>query len=617
MRLDRRQVGSFGAYAAAASLSIVAAIWVLHLWRANLRVPFDYDDDALLFGFIVRTVVDRGWLWTNPMGGAPAGFDLHDYPVSAHDTTHLAIVRMMALGTHDWGLVFNLYFLLGFPLIAIAALAVFRRFGVGTVPAVAVSVLYAFLPSRLLVGEIHLFLDVFFQVPIAVLLMLRVCAPDPPLVAPAAPGARWPRLDLRSGRTWAALGGAALVSATSSYYAFFAICLLVGIGVWAAVERRSWRNFAAGLALAGVVAAGLFLQGLPTIVYQAGHGPNPQVGKRFAWEAEVYGLKLAPLLLPVTGHRVPPLARVKSEYDAAAPLNSETGVTSLGVVAAVGFLSLLGVALAGRRAPGVPAPAPSVDRSAALPPEAPLRPLAVLTVLAILLGTIGGFGSLFALLVSPQIRAYCRLNVFIGFFALFAVALLLERVRRRRPRVAAIATLAAFAIGLLDQTSSLAVRDYAGVERVFASDAAFVRRIEAVVPSGAALFQLPASTFPEPPSVNRMAGYAPFRPLLHARTTRWSYPAMRGRATATWVADVAARPPARMLEAVSDAGFEGVVIDRDGYADGGAALASGFRELLGGEPLPSSDGRLRFFSLTEYSRRRRARESPAAEALPR
>ena len=53
-------------------------------------------------------------------------------PVSAHDTVHLALIRIMALASHDWALLFNLYFLLGFPLIALSALAVFRRFGVGT-----------------------------------------------------------------------------------------------------------------------------------------------------------------------------------------------------------------------------------------------------------------------------------------------------------------------------------------------------------------------------------------------------------------------------------------------------------------------------------------------------
>jgi len=597
MRIDGRRAGALvGPYAIAAVSSIVAAVFVLDLRHANLRVPFDYGDDALLFSFIVRTVVDRGWLWTNPMGGAPGTFDLHDYAVSAHDTVHLALIRIMALASHDWALLFNLYFLLGFPLIALAALAVFRRFGVGTVPAIAASVLYACLPSRLLVGEIHLFLDVFFQVPIAVLLMLLVCEADPPLAAAPKVGRRCPRLDLRSRRTWGTLGGAVLVSATSIYYAFFTILLLGGLGVWAAFERRSWRNLVAGFGLAGVIVASLFLQGLPTIVYQMRHGPNPAVGRRFSWEAEVYGLKIVPLLLPVSGHRVGALARIKSEYDTGSPIKGENETTSLGAVGTVGFLVLLGLALGGR--PWMSPPTLPEAANSARPLEAPLRPLAVLTVMALLLGTVGGFGSLFAFLINAEIRTYSRINVFIGFLALFAVALLLERLRRRHGRLADLAALVVLAVGLLDQASRFAIRDYAPIDRMYASDAAFVRRIEALLPPGAALFQLPPSTFPEPPSVGRMDGYAPLRPLLHARTSRWSYPSMRGRGNATWIEDVASRAPAAMIEAVAAAGFDGVVIDRDGYSDGAAALESELRGLLGVDPTASPDSRLSFFPLT-------------------
>jgi phosphoglycerol transferase len=598
MRIDRRCAGALARYATVAALSLVAAIFVLDLRHADLRIPFDYYDDALLYSFMVRTVVDRGWFWNNPMGGAPLGFDLHDYPVAAQDTVHLVLIRIMAFVSHDWALLLNLYFLLGFPLIAVVAFAVFRRFNVGTVPAVAASVLFAFLPSRLLVGELHLFLDVFFQVPIAVLLMLLVCEADPPLFAAPNRGRRLPRLDLRSRRTWGALAGAVLVSATSVYYAFFTMLLLGGIGVWAAVERQTWRNLAAGFGLAGVIAAGIFAQGLPTIAYQMRHGPNPEVGRRFAFEAEVYGLKIAPLLLPVTGHRIPELAQIKNDYDASAPLKGENETTSLGSVSTVGFLVLLGFALGSRR--GTPPSQFPEAVDGKQPLQAPFRPLAVLTVMAVLLGTVGGFGSLFAVFVSPRIRTYSRINIFIGFFALFAIALLLERLRRRHRLLADLTALAVLAVGLFDQASRFAVRDYAAIARMYASDAAFVQRVETLVPTGAALFQLPPSTFPEPPSVTRMAGYAPLRLLLHARTTRWSYPSMRGRAGATWIADVTSRAPAAMLEAVSDAGFEGVIIDHDGYADRAAALEADLRRVVAVEPAASTDGRLSFFPLTDY-----------------
>ena len=60
-----------------------------------------------------------------------------------------------------------------------------------------------------------------------------------------------------------------------------------------------------------------------------------------------------------------------------------------------------------------------------------------LTVAGILLATIGGFGSLFAFLVSPDIRAYNRITGFLAFFALVAVGIALDRFHNSRtPRLA-------------------------------------------------------------------------------------------------------------------------------------------------------------------------------------
>src|SRR5204863_2531185 len=111
-------------------------------------------------------------------------------------------------------------------LITMAALAVFRQYRIPYAAALAASVLYAFLPSRLLKGEHHIFMDVFFQVPLAILVVLWVCEERPPLVRDRG-GARWPGLELRRGRSVAAVLICAMTSCLGLYYAFFTGFLLV------------------------------------------------------------------------------------------------------------------------------------------------------------------------------------------------------------------------------------------------------------------------------------------------------------------------------------------------------------------------------------------------------
>lgn len=78
-------------------------------------------------------------------------------------------------------------------------------------------------------------------------------------------------------------------------------------------------------------------------------------------------------------------------------------------------------------------------------------------------------------------------------------------------------------LGLLDQTSPRAVPDYAKIAFEYGNDDAFVQRVEAAMPRGAMIFQLPVISFPEHLSVNVMHDYDHARGYLHARHLRWSY----------------------------------------------------------------------------------------------
>src|SRR5690242_20382529 len=113
-----RGLGPWKAYAVAAAVSLAAAVLFLHLWKADLRVPFDYGGDALSFELVVKSVVDHGWYLSNPDVGAPFGLEMHDFPFA--DSLHLVVIKVMSWFSHDWALLFNLYFLLGFPLITVS-----------------------------------------------------------------------------------------------------------------------------------------------------------------------------------------------------------------------------------------------------------------------------------------------------------------------------------------------------------------------------------------------------------------------------------------------------------------------------------------------------------------
>src|SRR3982751_5066973 len=201
-RPGRGRTAALLLYGGVALAACIEAALALRLWHADLRVPFNCRGDSVFFAMMVKAVIDHGWYLTNPQLGAPGVLTLHDFPQA--DGIHLLLIKLMSLFSADWALLFNIYYLLGFPLIASSAFAVLRHFKIAPGPAFVASLLYAFLPSRLMIGELHFYLVAFYQVPLAILLALWVAGDDPPLFAPGA-GAWRPAFAFRRGRSIAAI----------------------------------------------------------------------------------------------------------------------------------------------------------------------------------------------------------------------------------------------------------------------------------------------------------------------------------------------------------------------------------------------------------------------------
>jgi phosphoglycerol transferase len=370
------------------------------------------------------------------------------------------------------------------------------------------------------------------------------------------------------------------------------------------LRRRTPRNALAGLLFTGVIMTGLAVQAAPVAVHHARHGSNPEVATRDPRDSEIFGMRIAQLLLPVAQHPIPAFRKLKDRYDAMAPFPGETSASSLGVVGGVGFLALLAVMLLPMRE--------------GRPRRDLWRALGVLNLFALLIATTGGFGSIFAFVVTPDIRTYARMHVFVAFLALFAAALLLERLVIRRARLGVAVCGLVLVIGCLDQVTSYAVRPYARVKAHYQKDAELVKAIEAAVPAGAMILEVPYQSFPEggPSAGGKPLNYWPLRPYMHSRSLRWSYPAMRGRSADAWAHRIAALPAVDLVRAASDVGFDGILVHRAGFSDEGAKFMGELAAALPGATR-AEGAWLSFFSLVEHNREAQAGVPPEVRAWRR
>jgi phosphoglycerol transferase len=579
-----------GALVAIAAL--VLACLALKVWRGDLGVPFSYREETQYYLMLAKSLEDHGGYFENPSLGAPFGQELQDFAVGT-DRLNLDLLRVLLLFGSPAAAV-NVFYLLTFPLAAAAAYLVFRLLGVSRAAGVVSALLFALAPYHFERGEGNLFLTAYWAVPLGAYLVLATLGGIP--LFRRRKGAS----GLRAYATWWTLMTIAFcvaVASTGIYYAVFTLLLLAGATLIALAARVSRAAVAGGAVCLALILAGVLVHLAPSIAYRSANGANA-AAERHPRESELFALKLSDLVFPIDLHRIELLARFTAEYKAASPIRSEP--MGLGPVAAAGFVALLIVALA------------VLVGARAGPPV--LRHSAAAALLAFLIGTVGGLSTVIAQLVTPQIRGWNRISIFIAFFAFLAVAVGLGALGRRlgtRPlrQAAFVAVLGAVLVfGLYNQITYVHVPPYE-LASSYADDRRFVSEIDRRLPEGAAVFQLPHLPFPEGGQQAGLFENDLLRGYLHSDDLRWSFGATKGRPE-EWVDDLAGLPTATVLDAAVAVGFAGLYVDRFGYPDGADALESEVRARLSSEPITSGSGRLSFFDLREHASRLEAEHSP-------
>jgi phosphoglycerol transferase len=564
----------------------VVVTWIYKLYNAHWRVPFSYSGDGLAMDAYAKAMSEHGWYLSNPRLAAPFHADWRDFPLGG-ENIHYAAVKVLGLVSGNWATGLNLYFVLGFFLIATSAYFVARYLDFGVATSLVVAVLYTFLPYHAYRGAAQMTRSAYYVVPVAVLVILWMTDYRRELLADAGHGIRF-----RRGRLIFAVGFGVVLGASDTQNSMFMVSILAVICVVSALRDRDWRPLALLALIACATFGSLVVNNTPYLVVRHDRGVDRAVANRTLFEQELYGLRPSRLVLPATGHRIPALRHLTAKAKASTTAGGETAGTALGIVGAIGFLFGVGalLSLAGTKRGS--------------PPELLAR-LGLLNVVAVLVGTVGGFAFLLALGGLDLWRTWNRISTFIAYSSLLGTAILLEwlwaAVRRRAPDqnvalgVMVVAVVVVIVGGVLDQTPPSAVPAYQQTASTFDRDATFYHRVEQALPRDAMVFQLPLSWFPEQGPIANMPDYTEFAAYIHTSHLRWSYGGIRGRIENTWQADLAGERPAQFVATVAAVGFDGLVLDTRGYADGGAHFLQGATPVFGKPVIVT--GPLQFYDL--------------------
>jgi phosphoglycerol transferase len=564
---------------------IVAAGWIsgtgLQRWSLPLASPVDgVRGDSLFHMALVKAAMEGDfvpWRWKTVSAlGAPDGANWNDWPIVEEATT-----LWMALAGRLVGLAagYNLCLAAGSVLAALTSFGVARAFGCSTIASFVGGLAFGLAPFTFAQTPHHPFIAQAWHVP----LFLPVWR----WVATGA-GLTW-----RSPRFWFATAVGVITGLQSPYYTYI-LCQLTLVGAVLTYARTRERGpLLSALAVIGAAAAAFALMNLDTWTYRLAHGPNSgALVREYKW-LEIYGLKLVDLVVPPVAHRAAPFATFAASHRAAAPLQDEGSY--LGLVGIAALLLLIGTAVV------------ALVRGRA--DEVPVEAWWVLWI--VLTFATGGLNTILGAFGFTLFRTGCRYSVVILAVALFHGARRFtawERgietqtdgggASRGGASLAALTAAAGLtALILYDQVPRPPTpEESAGIARQVEADRAFVREMEAALPAGALVFQVPVMEFPESPAAG-LASYDHFRPYLHANGLRFSFGTNKGREADRWQQELqrllfAGAVPNQqaqridfqvasvraVIAALRERGFAALYLNRNGFPDQGKGLEKGLRD---------------------------------------
>ena len=550
--------------------------------HTDMNVPVVYDRDALYELTIFKGIGEGNLPWRNSRLAAPfGGSDWRDYPL--YQWIDYSAFRLFSLFTKNYLKLLNWYWVLTIVATAATAGYCFLRLRAGPMVAGCLAFLYAMQPY-VFTRNISHFNLLCYLVPLLGTSCLEIAA------------GRWEKGKSSAFReipmhAWI---GFLLQGISFFYFSFFGALLLIAGALFGACRRRTLRPFIHSAWLLAVLLAASVVGVSPTLLHWLQHGTNPAAVERSAAEAEVHGLRIRHLLTPVPAHPLSFMRRLSDIAEAKHQDHTEASTTRLGLLGGVGFVALMAyifALMAGWRL--------SSD-------DGIVAACAALVLAAFLWCTVGGFGSLFNTFISPVIRAYDRIIVFIVFFILAAYGAVVSAVLARKswakthPIAVAIGLVFVTTVSFADvlwiphgiQTSQ--------ARQEAASNRAFVSSIERTLGGQGMVFQLPYTDYPNSGGPGKLLPFDNARPYIQSSANlQWSWGTVAGTEEARRMQAMAQLPPDSLISQLHSKGFRGLWIDTYGYTDQSSGTpAKAIAALLGREPLASPDGRYLFFDLT-------------------
>jgi len=375
-----------------------------------------------------------------------------------------------------------------------------------------------------------------------------------------------------SRRFWVGLSVAFLTGLLNIYYTnIFCQLTLLG-GVFLFLRERSKPSLISTFAVIGGAAAAFVLMSLDTWFFKIStQGVPLTIDRPFRW-LEIYAFKLTDLFIPLPTHQSEAFRDFSLNHAKEIVLANEG--TYLGLLGIASLLLVFGVAV--------------FRILFRKPSEVPREAWQILWIFVVF--TTGGLNAMLGVFGLTLFRAGYRVSIVVMAIALLFAMKQASSFFAGRHRLATLLAAAMALLVIWDQMPLVAAPQERALRRLqVESDRDFTAAMEAALPPGAMVFQIPVMSFPEAP-VSGITPYEHLRPYLFSKNLRYSFGMSKTDVENGWQAGLAGLSLPQTLELIRKQGFQAIYINQKGFPDGGEALIKGLTELGLTQTIKSKSG---------------------------
>ena len=540
--------------------------------KYGLLLRYETYGDQSQFLTIASMVKNEGWapIPTDRLG-APFGRYLGTYSMFLLMNFEIILMKIISIFFENPSDILQISYCMIFPITAIISFYVMRNINISKFMSIFGSLIFTFVPYIFFRNTSHYNYATMYFIPLTILLCIWLFQYDDFLI----PSKKF----FKNKKNIIAIIFMILIANNGGgYYQFFS-CFLISItAISKLLKTKTIKSLIPFIISIFTTVLFFIINFIPIIIYKILNSNISVLNDetRIWQEAEFYAFKISHILFNT---------KIFSEYYQTAMLVNENRTEYSGIIVIAGFLGLILYLFLNK----------TYKKQTVLL-------LSELNIFSVLLATMGGFGVLFNYFISPIIRAYNRISIYIAYMSILAFCIFIDKYFKKKNFIFYIVFVIISVIVLYEQIPNDITYNENEMKK-YALDKEFIESIEKIIPKNSSIYQLPTVGFYEKFSdKNRGPDYRNLIGYIFSKDLKWSYGLERTRKEIEWYQTVNKMNAVDLLNEISYAGFDGLYIDKYLYGDEDYInqLENDLINILGKPSISTENGNLLFFSLIDF-----------------